>query len=234
MNTERGSVIGSHLNLAMISSMLLFAVLTLLLGFTGEITILNSIENSGIRRIFLKLDRPFFFPIIAAIVSWDIGLYFCAWAGLSRIEHRGVKGEILLAGVLVFALWRVVGNSIASLLFLPGRDESLSIVPNFFESFVIIGVLVPGKWIISRNLEQAARRLDAPLLEVFTWHHRKDAVFNTIFAITLASAGFGWDDGRVAYFCHFVKILLLGSASWKISRRCIERLAPHAVGELPV
>ena len=225
---------------AAVGLLLFLLILAFLLG-EGSLAITAS---DGVTRVMVDWHRPFWGSRLATIFAWDLVLFFVAIRGLrfcppapaagksgepiatTGIEARRPhhKEELLLAIVLSLILWRVVAGSLLAIS-IPGNWSAAGApLPGIGETLLILGALMAGKLRLARRLEEADHRLDSPLLAVCCWHHRKDAIFNGLFLVTLAAAWKGYDPGRLEQMLHFVKIALLGGASLGIVTRAARAL----------
>jgi len=207
----------------------IFLVLGAFLLITHEFELVF-LRDGTQNRCVLTFLRPVFSERVATIFGWDLALFLAAVFGLGLIGRTGRRGEALLGLVLVLDLWRVVLTSFWRLLSLPGVELIPDPLPGTGETLVFVVLLGIGKEWLASTCTDADTRFDSPLLEVFCWHHRKDAVFNLLFGLALAGGLVGFAPARLEYFAHVVKIWLLGTASFGITVRCM-RLLTEKDGE---
>ncbi len=204
---------------AFVQALRLFVLLLLCLFASGELQILSVQEAgaNGIRFFSSSETLPIW---IGGILCWDILLF-----ALYRLLEPGTSiDEQLLSLGLSLSLWRLVlGNA---LLFLqPGSGTTIGEPTSWAAVLLFFITLVVGKEMIARTLLHHDRRMDSPLLAVWGWHHRKDAVFSLIFVISwwLQSrwvfSGMVITQGAAA-----IRLLLLGSATLEVTRRALRAI----------
>jgi hypothetical protein len=177
------------------------------------------LPQPGGYRLAIEVLRPLLFFRVGEIFAWDVGLTLVALMVTARtVMTRRI--EALLAFTLCLTLWRIVLTNVLIILMPTAGWVMGGPQPGPYETLLVVGILGIGKETIARFLLRRDASHNAPLLAFFAWHHRKDAVFNSLFAISVLGTLLNIPFERSQFFFAFIKIVLLGTAAWGISARC--------------
>ncbi|MBF0499553.1 MAG: hypothetical protein HQM09_05445 [Candidatus Riflebacteria bacterium] len=199
-------------------SLYIFLSVSLLYLISGLIGFQWRME-SGVTRLTFIADNPLFARIVKIFV-WDIFLWLLA-LGCMHLKSDKIKAhESLLAFSLCFFLWRIVFSNLEFLIFPFSSAVEVQSLPPVDEMVLFLLPLVIGKRVIFQYLDALDNENDSTLFAFFSWHHRKDAVFNILYGVTVFANSISIPPDRVFFLTVIIKIMLLGSASWNISVRC--------------
>jgi len=207
------------------SALGLFFFLTAFLILSDNLS-LSSASTASVRQITLSVSNPVLVMKAFSIILWDLLLFTISLVALRLWPAKAKKFEALLALLLCLFLWKITFSALMAVI-TPDSTAAESIVPfQVMNTLIFVAVLAVWKEMIFQTLQKKDALLDSPLFEVFAWHHRKDAVFNLLFAVSVACSALGFPSGTIEYFLNFAKIFLLGSAAWGITQRCLIIISP--------
>lgn len=187
----------------------------------------------------LVVREPALVSRVAAITAWDLGSSFLALRWWRKPLWNSEAGEALLTLIASLILWRVlfgVGINLVDAAFpalLPAWAIAYAPPLNVDLAgsgvglaglWLFIGVLAAAKETIARGLFRLDERADSPLCCLFAWHHRKDAVFSLLGCLGATATAMNVSPRAAGMFVASIKLLLLGSATLAIFRRCSMRL----------
>jgi hypothetical protein len=189
-----------------------------------------SVEEAGNRpQESVGSDSPPHFPEVTA--GKTVSSTPRTISGLERGEYASRRWEALLGLGVTVTLWRLVFLSGLALATGPGAEGALSGRRDLLALWLTVGLVLAGKERLARSLEATDRREQSPLLGALAWHHRKDGVFSVLLALSLTWGFLGGSAGRAELVLNLVKILLLGGAAEKLTRRCVGEVCRREGGE---
>ncbi|HNW36031.1 MAG TPA: hypothetical protein PKM25_13920 [Candidatus Ozemobacteraceae bacterium] len=241
---EREAAIATGISDALGRSIALAFLLTAGLVLAGHLFLAGGTPDGWLPLRLIVRERALV-ERVAVIAAWDLGSAFLFLRWWKKPSWRSRAGEALMALVASLILWRVVWGVVLGL--------SVLCFPNLVSAWVMayapvltresanlqigLGLLWAyaiavgaAKEKIARDLFSIDGRFGTPLCTVFAWHHRKDAVFTALFA--LASTAVALDVSVVwsELLISLLKLILLGSASLAIFRRCAVILTGDGTG----
>lgn len=211
---------------AFANSIRLFLLLALILLASGEVGFEAAGESGSL--VFRLLGSSETLPFwLLGILGWDIIMFAITRSCFPKVPIE----ESLLSLGLTAVLWRLVWLNLA-LFFQPSTGILPPAPASWPAVFLFATVLIAGKEIIARNLLVQDGRQSSPLLAVWGWHSRKDAVFTLVFI-----CGW-WLHHRLAVrpdFVHsagsLIRALLLGSATLAICHRGVRAIRSSALDQ---
>lgn len=224
---RRGGVaeLSEGLKAAVVAALVIFVLQILLAFVNGELSWVIQRPGGG-WLISIQGGRALLFPKALEIILWDVLLFGAAMLVLHRPGWYTPALEALAAFTFCLLLWRIVLVNLGMIAFPSWVAAEMSRSPGVWETLFFLAILVVGKETIYRRLVGLDKELDSPLLAFFSWHHRKDAVFNVLYGLAVLGGLAGLSSERLFMLFAFVKVLLLGSAALDISGRCLQRLIP--------
>lgn len=200
----------------------LFLAISLLFWISG-LAGFQIISESGTYRVSVLGNHPLF-SRAGEIILWDLLLWLLALIAL-ELPPRGKKNhEALIGFTLCLFLWRIVFQNVAILALPSMLASQVQNLPPLRETVLFLAPLVFGKEFLFRFFRSHDREIDSPILELFSWHHRKDAIFNLLYGATIVASTLNLNSSRIFFLTAIVKIVLLGTAASCISRRCWDLL----------
>jgi len=208
------------LSQALVVSFALFSVLFLFSLGAGEISFSFSSDVFGGYRFSVVGLRPIFAAIAAKILAWDL-LLFLGAVFFFRLERtRSKRAEALFTVFFCLSLWNLVIMNFRLIFFQSLTPSEMDNPSGVWETVFFVGILAISKETVFRFLKARDEQFDSPLLAFFSWHHRKDGIFNLLFGGVVVLRALGFSLLRAVQMTAAVKILLLGSAAWGITNRC--------------
>lgn len=224
---DRAFALAGGLKAALKVALLVFGLQAVLAFVGGELSWVAQRPGGGGLLVSIQGGQALLFPRAFDIIFWDVFLFGAAMLVLHRPGWLTPALESLTAFTLCLLLWRIVVINLGMIAFPSWVAAEVSRNPGVVPTLFYVAILVAGKETIYRRLARLDGELDSPLLAFFAWHHRKDAVFNILYGLTIFGSSLGFSPERLFMLFAFVKISLLGSAALDISGRCLHRLIPE-------
>ncbi|HNV70144.1 MAG TPA: hypothetical protein PKO06_10635 [Candidatus Ozemobacteraceae bacterium] len=201
---------------AIIQALRLFALLLLCLLATGELQIQTVRDTTAFGiRFFSPVDTLLMW--ILGIVGWDLLMFAVTRC---TFPTRQVEEHLLSLG-LSLTLWRLVFLNLLTLV-QPASGTPVAAPASWAAVVLLFVTLATGKELIARTLLYQDQRLNSPLLAVWGWHHRKDAVFTLIFLVTWSlQMHSSPSSSLVSPAAAAIRFLLLGSATLAVTCRAV-------------
>jgi hypothetical protein len=181
--------------------------------------------NSGGMSLHLEFRDAVLTEKAFFLIVWDAALLTVLALFFATADPRSSQRRAGMAVAIVLLLWRIVLANVWLIAFPEWALITLGPLPERVFALGFVAILFPVKEWIFRNLQKAKKGDCDPLLDVISWHHRKDAVFNFLFVLALWAPTLGFAAHTAYAGMSIIKVLLLGCAAIQVTAESLAMFA---------